>query len=79
MRIFNRHNSAAVDDWWMDKTIEINGKPTTLRTVRKFAVDMAEEDYLTPAEKGLAMTIVWMVDQISWLNAQLLDKKQEEQ
>ena len=70
---------APVVDPWMDKTIEINDKPTTLRHVRRFAVDMAEKDYRNPAEAGMAMTIVFLVDQVSWLNAQLLDKKQEDQ
>lgn len=58
---------------WMEKTIVINDKPTTLRTVRKFAMDMAEKDYRNPAEAGMAMTIVALVDEISWLHTQLRD------
>jgi hypothetical protein len=64
---------------WLDKPITINGKPTSLRTVRKFAVDMSEVDYRNPAEQGLAMTIVALVDEISWLNAQLIDAKREKE
>lgn len=79
MRIFNRHTvpQPQINDAWMDKTIEINGKPTTLRVVRKFAVDMSEKDYRNAAEQGLAMTIVTLVDEVSWLNAQLQDTKEK--
>lgn len=63
-------------DPWLDKTILINGKPTTLRIVRKFAVDMSEKDYRNPAEQGLAMTIVTLVDEVSWLQAQLEEARE---
>lgn len=72
------HLTVMREEPWMDKTITINGKPTTLRVVRKFAVDMAEEDYRNAAEQGLAMTIVALVDEVSWLQAQLQDAADEE-
>lgn len=66
-------------DPWMDATIVINDKQTTLRIIRKFAMDMSEVDYRNPAEQGLAMTIVALVDEVSWLNAQLLDAQREKE
>jgi hypothetical protein len=65
-------------DPWMDETIVINDKPTTLRVIRRFAVDMSEVDYRNDAERGLAMTIVALVDEVSWLQAQLRDAQQEQ-
>jgi hypothetical protein len=63
---------------WLDWAIVINGKPTTLRIVRRFAMDMSEVDYRNPAEQGMGMTIVALVDEISWLNARLLDAQKKE-
>lgn len=79
MRRWARHKTfnppPPIDDPWMEKVIIINDKPTTLRVLRKFAMDMAETDYRNPAEAGMAMTIVALVDEISWLNARLLDEE----
>lgn len=66
-------------DPWMDQPIVINDKPTTLRTIRRFAMDMAEVDHTNGVEQGLAMTIVALVDEVSWLQAQLRDAQQQEQ
>jgi hypothetical protein len=74
---FGRKKEVKPDQPWMEKTILINDKPTTLRIVRKYATDMAEEDYRNPAEQGLAMTVIALVDEISLLNAQLLEVKKE--
>jgi hypothetical protein len=62
---------------WMDKQFIVNDKPTNLRTIRGFAVDIAEEDYMTSTERGLALTIVALVDEICWLHAQLADVQLE--
>lgn len=57
----------------MDKQFVVNDKPTTLRIIRRFAMDMSEADYRNDAERGLAMTIVALVDELSWVHAQLAD------
>jgi hypothetical protein len=64
---------------WMDRTFVVNDKPTNLRTIRRFAMDMAERDYMTPTEAGLAMTIVALVDEVSYLHAQLLDARRDDE
>lgn len=61
------------EDGWLDQPICVNGKNTTLRTIRKFAADMAEFDYRSPTERGLAMTIVALVDEVSRLHGQGAD------
>jgi hypothetical protein len=66
-----------IPDPWMDKTFVVNDKPTSLRMIRRFAMDMSEVDYRNDAERGLAMTIVALVDELSWLHAQLLDARKE--
>lgn len=48
----------------LDEEVEINGKQVTLRQCREMAVAMADKDWNTPPEKGLAITVVYLIDRL---------------
>lgn len=48
----------------LDVPIVINDKPTTLRQCQEMAIEMRDLDWQSPAEKGLAITILYLIDRL---------------
>lgn len=64
MRLWSKANPEAKEDWVLDEEVWINGKQVTLRQCREMAVAMADKDWNTPPEKGLAITVVYLIDRL---------------
>lgn len=52
-------------DPFLDSTLEVNGSLQTYRDLRWNAEDIAQKNWTTPVEKGLALVVVQLVDELS--------------
>jgi hypothetical protein len=62
--LWNWKKPEPVFDPLLDEPVDLGGLRTTLRETRLQAIAMRDHDWMTSSEKGLATTVVYLIDRL---------------